>query len=70
MKGVKQSGLWLNTVTDAEGAFTFKQVTSGTWTLSANSRGKDSTRGRLEGIEVSSGAPVEGCASSCSTRSS
>jgi len=60
MKGVKQSGLWLNTVTDAEGAFTFKQVTSGTWTLSANSRGKDSTRGRLEGIEVSSGAPVEG----------
>jgi len=60
MKGVKQSGLWLNTVTDAEGAFTFKQVTAGTWSLNASSRGPESARGRLEGIDVNGGVPVQG----------
>jgi hypothetical protein len=60
MKGVEQSGLWLSTVTDAEGVFAFKQVTAGTWSLNANSHGKESTRGRLDGIEVNGGASVEG----------
>ncbi|HEU4420741.1 MAG TPA: hypothetical protein VFT55_17515 [Planctomycetota bacterium] len=60
LKGVEQSGLWLSTVTDAEGAFTFKQVAAGTWSLNANARGKESARGRLDGIEVNGGVPVEG----------
>jgi hypothetical protein len=60
MKGVENSSLWLNTVTDAEGAFKFKQVTAGTWSLTASSRGKESTKGRLDGIEVNGGVPVEG----------
>ncbi|HEX6811572.1 MAG TPA: carboxypeptidase-like regulatory domain-containing protein [Planctomycetota bacterium] len=61
LKGSDRSGgLWLNTSTDAEGAFAFKQVAAGTWTLSVSARGKESARGRLEGIEVNGGVPVEG----------
>jgi len=51
--------VWLGAPTDAQGRFEFKQVAEGTWTLEAHGNGEHNGRGKLEGLVVTAGVPLE-----------
>jgi hypothetical protein len=52
--------LWLGSPTDSKGTFRFAQVAEGTWSIEVSSRGGEAGgRGKVEGIEVAAGLPVD-----------
>lgn len=61
LKGAEgdQKEVWLGSSTDHQGRFHFAQVAEGTWTFEARSMGEHAGRGRLEGIAVAAGIPLD-----------
>ena len=54
-----QGQVWLGAPTNAQGHFEFKQVAEGTWALEAHGNHEHGGRGRLEGLVVQAGIPLE-----------
>lgn len=57
------NNVWMSTITNAQGEFTFAKMAEGTWSLTARRDGRRSdngVRGKLDGIQVTGGVPVTG----------
>lgn len=55
----EEGNVWFSAPTDAQGRFHFEQVAEGTYALQARGHQDDAFRGRLEGVVVNGGVPVD-----------
>jgi hypothetical protein len=61
LKGAEpgRGNVWIGAQTDAQGSFRFAEVAEGTWSLEVRGNGERAGRGKLEGVVVTGGIPLD-----------
>lgn len=61
LKGAAQGlgNVWVGSQTDAQGNFQFSEVAEGTWSFHVRGNGEKAGRGKLDGVVVTGGIPID-----------